>query len=268
MDAFPVDYHLHTKWCEHAKGELGDYVRRAIELGLAEIGFAAHMPVMFQPHGKLALTRQEVDVYVAETEKLRREYAGSIAIRLGAEFDYREEAEGEIKELAAAYDFDYLLGSVHNIGDWLFDWDEHAAQGWRGKSVDQAYSEYYGLLTATAKSGLFDIIAHFDLIKKFGPKPGRSAFPLADAAIAAAAEAGAVVELNSAGWRYPCGELYPAPELLAEMAAKGIPITFGSDAHRPEDVGRDASRALEAAKQAGYGEFVTFEKRKRKVVEF
>ena len=268
MDAFPVDYHLHTKWCEHAVGEMDEYVRRALELGLHEVGFAAHMPVMFQPHGKLALSAGEVETYVSEVEKLRAAYAGRISIRLGGEFDYREESLEEIAQLAAAHDYDYLIGSVHSIGEWLFDWEEHAAQGWREKSVEEAYGEYFTLLAGAAKSGLFDVLAHFDLIKKFGQRPGEASTALAEGALAATAAAGTVVELNSAGWHYACEELYPAPGLLREMHTRGIPVTYGSDAHRPEHVARDAARALGVARQAGYREFICFEKRKRTVVEF
>jgi histidinol-phosphatase (PHP family) len=267
-NSFTVDYHIHTKWCEHAVGEMREYVVRAVELGLKEIGFAAHMPVMYQPHAKLALTDQEVEGYVSELARLRDEFAGKIKLRLGAEFDYRQEKLEEIAKYIAMYDFDYVYGSVHNIGAWFFDWDKYAEAGWRKLGVAEAYSTYFSLLAEAAASGLFDILSHFDLIKKFGQRPEGSILPLAAPALEAAGRAGLSVELNSSGWHFPCDELYPSPELLSELKTLGVSVTFGSDAHRPDCVGRDSVRALQAAKEAGYDHYAVFEGRVRRLVAF
>ncbi len=268
MDSFPIDYHLHTKWCEHASGEMRDYVERAIELGLNEVGFAVHMPVKDQPHEKDSLTEREVEKYASEIEKLRGEYASGIKIRMGAEFDYYREKPSKIERYIAAYDFDYLYGSVHDIDGWLFDWLEYAAEGWEKFGVEKVYEKYFKLLVKVVECGLFDILSHFDLIKKFGQRPAGSVLPLAEPLLAAAAAAGMVLEVNSSGWRFPCAELYPSSEILVSWRQRGGEITFGSDAHCPEDVGRDSARALQVARQAGFDQCVVFEKRQRKIVKF
>jgi histidinol-phosphatase (PHP family) len=115
-----------------------------------------------------------------------------------------------------------------------------------------------------AESGLFDILGHPDLVKKFGHVPGGDLDRFYEPAVDAIAAAGCVIELNTAGWHKPCAECYPAPRFLELACSAGIPLVISSDAHEPGHVGRDFSTAIKLAKAAGYQETCLFEKRRRR----
>ena len=88
-----------------------------------------------------------------------------------------------------------------------------------------------------------------------------------DEVVAAVAEAGVAIECSSAGLRKPVNELYPDPDWLAKFAAAGVPATLSSDAHTPEDVGRDYPTAVAALKGAGYTTITRFVGRTPEQVE-
>lgn len=252
--AMVADYHIHTALCGHADGEPREYVERAIALGMTEIGFADHLPLSMHEQPGYAMRREDVGEYVATVQALAREYAPQIRILLGAEVDYFEQSVETDAALLAEYPFDYAIGSVHFVGDgFSFDHPRNARRFGR-YGVDNVYLASYELAAKAASTGLFDIIGHLDLAKKHGHRPddaGRVS-AAASAALTAIRAAGVAIELNTAGWRKPVGEAYPAPGLLAEAAALGIPLAFGSDAHHPDDVGSDFARAEALARAAGY----------------
>ncbi len=105
--------------------------------------------------------------------------------------------------------------------------------------INELYRTYFSLIGELARSGLFDIVGHFDLIKVFGYRPAGPVLPLAAPALQAIREAGLTVEVNTRGGYKPCAEIYPATELLQECFSLGIPATLGSDAHEAEEIGRD-----------------------------
>jgi histidinol-phosphatase (PHP family) len=260
------DYHVHTFRCGHAGGLSRDFVRRAIERGLSEIGFTDHIPLYFLPEverdPKLAMREDQFEGYLREVEDLRREFRGAIEVRLGLEADYAEGREDDLARWLSLADWDLVLGSVHWVaGGWIDD-PATAASRFAAEGVVTLYTEYYRLLSKAARTGLFDVLTHFDLPKKHGHRP---AAPLEAAeweAIRAAKEAGVAVEISSAGLRKPVGEAYPEERLLASIVAAGIPVTFASDAHAPAEVGWGYDRTLALARAAGVTEFVTFEKRR------
>ncbi len=260
------DYHVHTFRCGHAGGASRDFVLRAIDRGLGEIAFTDHVPLYFLPEAerdpKLAMPESDFDGYVREVESLRDEFAGSIAVRLGLEADYAEGHEEELVGWLARADWDLVLGSVHRVaGGWIDDPDTSPGRFAR-EGIEPLYDEYYRLLATAARTGLFDVLAHFDLPKKFGHRPESPRTQAERAAIAAAKEAGCAVEVSSAGLRKPVGEAYPEPRLLREIVAAGVPVTFSSDAHAPAEVGWGFDRTLELARQSGAPGYVTFVKRR------
>jgi histidinol-phosphatase (PHP family) len=255
-----ADYHIHTHLCRHAEGEPHEYVERAIALGMTEMGFSDHLPHIagWRPAGDLpddfGMGRHDLDDYVALVQDLKREYARDVTILLGVEADYIEETLDEAAALLDEYPFDYVIGSVHFVGDrFSFDHpqlrDELPVYG-----IDRIYIEGLALVARAAASGRFAIIGHLDLMKTFGHRPEDAGAVAAAAASALRAikRAGSALELNTAGWRKPVGEAYPAPDLLAAAADLDIPLTLGSDAHRPDDVGADFTRATALACEAGY----------------
>ena len=249
-----ADYHIHTALCGHADGEPREYVERAIELGITEMGFSDHLPLSMYEQPGYAMRRDEVEGYVTTVQALAREYAPQIRILLGAEVDYFEQSVEKDAALLAEYPFVYAIGSVHFVGDG-FAYDHPKSRDQFGRyGIDSVYRASYELAAKAAATGLFRIIGHLDLAKKHGHRPidAEGVAAAATAALRAIKAAGVAIELNTAGWRKPVGEAYPAPDLLAQAAALGIPLAFGSDAHHPADVGADFGRAATLARECGY----------------
>jgi len=267
MPGLPADIHLHSKLCGHATGELEDYVERAIELGLDAVGFSFHLPVEIPVPYKVNVTREELDGLARDVERLRAAYEGTIPVLFGGEGDYLPGSEGQVAELAAAYPFDYLIGSVHFIGDWAFDHPAEVARfdEWDLRSL---YARYFGLVADAIRTGLFDVVGHVDLIKKFGHRLEGDWSGLIDDVCAAARQHGLAVEINTAGIDKPVGEQYATGEILTRCFAAGVPIAFASDAHAPREVGRHFARAIELARSAGYSEYARFARRTRTLHPF
>jgi histidinol-phosphatase (PHP family) len=260
------DYHVHTFRCGHAGGATREFVEKAIERGLLEIAITDHIPLYFLPEGsrdpKLAMREDQFDGYVAEVEALREEFGGTIAVKLGLEADYAEGHEEELSRWLARADFDLVLGSVHWVaGDWI-DAPGSPARFAR-EGTENLYREYYRLLSKAAATGLFDVLTHFDLPKKFGNRPGRPLDDAEEEAITAAARAGLAVEISSAGLRKPVSEIYPEERLLARIVSAGIPVTFSSDAHAPAEVGWAYRETLAHARACGVSSFATFSRRRK-----
>ncbi|ACX51375.1 histidinol phosphate phosphatase HisJ family [Ammonifex degensii KC4] len=259
-----VDYHVHTARCGHAVGKVGEYLRQAERMGLKELGFADHLPLYFLPPEKrdpgLAMPQTQLGEYVAEITGLKGK--STVEVKLGIEADYVPGREEELRRLLSAYPFDYVLGSIHFLDGWGFD-NPAEIEGYRGKDLDLLYERYFSLVQRLASSRLFDIVAHPDLIKKFGFLPSRNLKLLYEETVKAIAAADLAVEVNTAGLRHPVKEIYPAVEFLSLCRRYRVPVTLGSDAHRPEDVGRDFDRALDLLRGVGYYEVAIFTSRKR-----
>lgn len=260
-----TDYHVHTARCGHAGGATRDYVLHALSRGLTEVAITDHVPLYFlpgdDPDPGLAMTRAELPGYVEEVLALREEFRGRIDVLLGLEADYAEGHEEALRALLAPWEWDVVLGSVHYVaGGWI----DAPGAGARHEREGSAtlWNEYYRLLAKAASSGLFDVLTHFDLPKKFGHRRPPECEAAEDAAVAAAAAAGVGVEVSSAGIRKPVGEIYPAPGLLGKLVAAGVPLVFSSDAHAPVEVAWGRERCVEAARAAGAAEQVTFRKRR------
>ncbi len=259
------DYHMHTRLCGHAVGELNEYVERAIALGLPEIGFSDHMPMTVwgaERDPTLSMTEADMATYVAWVEEARARYAGKITIRFGVEADYTKGRHRELRDYFDAYPFDYVIGSVHFIEGWSFDHPDHVEM-WETRDVDEVYRAYFDLVVEAARSGMFQMLAHLDLVKKFGHRPSAALdmAGLGEGVADAVAASGAATEINTAGWYKPVGEQYPAGEFVRACVARGVPILLSSDAHDPGHVGRDFDRALVLATSLGATRAPVFEKR-------
>ena len=259
---YRADYHLHTKWCNHAVGNMRDYVEAAMARGLTEIGFAAHMPVTIPIPEKLYLTEEEMALYADEARRLQDEYAGRISILIGGECDFAPGQEGEIEAAINAHSFDYLLGAIHFIGAWGHDSPMYKAR-WETENVGAVYRRYYELLAQAARSGYFDIVSHFDLVKKFGYRPAEDIRDAEAAAADAVADAGLTIEINTAGRDKPVGEQYPSEGILRLLRERDVPICFGSDAHAPGEVGRHFADARRLARSVGWGTVARYQARRR-----
>jgi histidinol-phosphatase (PHP family) len=264
----PADYHTHTPLCRHAEGEPEAYVEAALRAGLTEYGISDHAPVLPEPFDDWRMLRAELPAYFEWIARARMHATGRMAVRAGLECDWLPGCEGWIETLAGCYDWDYLIGSVHylesaGVGTWDFD-NPRWLERWAHLDLEEIWRSYWRDYAAMAESGLFDILGHPDLVKKFGHVPGGDLDRFYEPAVDAIAAAGCVIELNTAGWYKPCAECYPAPRFLELACSAGIPLVISSDAHEPEHVGRDFSTAITLAKAAGYQETCLFEKRRRR----
>jgi histidinol-phosphatase (PHP family) len=256
---------MHSKLCGHAVGEIDEYVGRAIELGLHGVGFSFHLPIAIPVAYKVNVTREELDFLATEVERLRRAYGGGIPILFGGEADYLPGNEREIEALASAYPFDYLIGSVHFIGDWAFDHPASVADydKWDRRRL---YETYFGLVREAVRTRLFDVVGHVDLIKKFGHRLEGGWSDIVASLCAEMRRHEVCMEINTAGFDKPVHEQYASEEIVRSAFAAGVPITFGSDAHAPGEVGRYFDRAVALARGAGYACYAWFERRKRRLV--
>jgi histidinol-phosphatase (PHP family) len=263
--SLPADYHMHTPLCRHAVGEPEELAAQALKIGLEEIGFSDHSPMPRDDFDDWRMRAAELEQYVAGVERARHAYP-SLRIKLALEVDYLPGHEGWIAELASRYPWDYLIGSVHYVSDsWAIDNPKLIAE-WKNHDRLEVWTLYFDRLTRAAESGLFDIIGHADLCKKFCFYPAEDCTGLFTKFLEGAKRGGMALELNTAGWRKDCQELYPNPRIVERAARLGVPITFGSDAHAPGEVGLDFTKAVEVARQAGYTEYCRFTQRRRELV--
>jgi len=254
-----VDYHMHLRApdesIDHSVEAIERFVDIASERGVDEIGFTEHVyyfeqtrPLWSVPY-HLERCVYDIEPYVeAVVEAKRRGYP----VKLGLEVDYEPEHEGQTAELLAPYPWDYLIGSIHFVDGYAIDSEPSLVEAVGAK---EAWSRYYALLGRAAASGLFDTLGHPDLVKMFGPELEW------DWATVAGSLDGSCLEVSSAGLHKRHGKLYPNPALLTAARAQGVPITLASDAHVPENVGRDLDRAIEHARAAGYETVTVFDRR-------
>jgi histidinol-phosphatase (PHP family) len=242
------------------------YVERAIEAGLSEMGFSDHLYLYWWPADlrdpELGMADWELDYYVQDVERCRERYASDIAIRLSTEADFVPGHEQALEAILRRYDWDYVVGSVHFLDGWGFD-DSRYRDGYERWDVDALYRRYFALVGASAETGLFDVIGHADLVKKFGHRARLDLAGEYEALATRFARSGVCVEVNTAGLRKPCGEAYPHPDLLTACRVAGVRTTFASDAHTPADVAADVTAAASLMRAAGYTEYLRFAGRQR-----
>jgi histidinol-phosphatase (PHP family) len=242
---------MHTPLCRHATGEPVAYARHAVEVGLTEIGFSDHSPMRQDDFDDWRMRFDQLDEYVAGVRRAQKDVP-QLTIRLALEVDYLPGQEEWIRELAGRHPWDYFIGSVHYLSDaWAVD-NPNQLSEWKKRDVWEVWSAYFERLTQAAETGLFQILGHADLPKKFGQRPQRDCTSLYETLLSAAKKRGCAIELNTAGLRKDCREIYPSLDILQIARQKDVPITFGSDAHAPEDVGADFSQAIALARRAGY----------------
>lgn len=256
---------MHTPLCRHATGEPTELAAQALRIGLTEIGFSEHSPMPRDDFDDWRMKAADLDTYAARVEQARRDHP-NLVIKLALEVDYLPGYEDWIRDLAARHPWDYFIGSVHYISEsWAIDNPAQLAE-WKNREPLEVWTAYFERLTLAAESGLFDIIGHVDLCKKFAIYPRQDCTPLFTRFLQAVKRGGLAIELNTAGLRKECKEIYPSPRLVHLAAQGGVPITFGSDAHAPNEVGLNFAEAVQLARSAGYTHCCRFTQRQRQDV--
>ena len=268
-----IDYHTHHERCGHAVGKLEEYVQRGVEIGLSQIGLSDHMPLLHvdpaQYYPEMAMPMDELPRYVEECFSLKERYRGQIDVRVGLEGDYIEGWETEIRAIIERYPWDYVIGSVHFLGEWDIT-DFRQTHHWEGKDILEVYRQYYDAVSKAAATGLYDIMGHTDVIKRFGYVPSEERteerISLENAALQAIATSGCAMELNASGLSKPCAEMFPSRRMLTEAIRLGIPLTMGSDAHDPLKLGDYLPEAEALLHELGCTEVAVFEGRHRSFI--
>jgi histidinol-phosphatase (PHP family) len=255
------DYHLHTALCKHATGRPADFVAAARAKKIPQICFSDHCPT---PDGYDEAHRMTMDQFsqyrhgvydLAESKSPR--------LLLGIEADYYEGCETFLRPWLKAQAFDLVLGSVHFIQDWGFD-NPKERPLWDSVDVTAVWRTYFRMLMKLADTGLFDVMSHMDLPKKFGHRPAdKDLKEMVQPALDRIAAAGMGMEVNTAGLRKEVREIYPSPLILSLACEREIPICFGSDAHAPQEVGEGFAEALTLARDAGYTHYFRARNRER-----
>ncbi len=253
--------HMHTPLCRHARGEVVEYAAAAESRGLAGIIVTDHNPL---PGGLAQGSRmygEQLEAYLAMVEGARQAWRGRVDVRLGLECDYLPELEGFLAEQAGSAGFDFVLGSVHPHLDY------YRERYWRGDAV-AFQRQYFEHLAQAAETGLFDSLAHPDLVRATTGDQWRIERVMDDIcrALDRIAAAGTAMELNTSGWRESFDEMKPGPAMLREMALRGIDVTLGSDAHDPGRVGHGWEAALDLLEEVGYEGITVFLERKGRTV--
>ena len=269
-----TDYHVHLRPDEDAEPperhaftleNVERYVAAAEAGGIEELGCSEHV---YRFRQALDLwrhpfweeqARDDLDAYC--------DFVAATPLRLGLEVDFVPGAEDQTANLLDERELDYVIGSVHFLGDRAVDhegWDV-----WKGDDdADAVWERYFETLAEAARSGLFDILAHPDLVKIWGsarPGPERDPRFHYEPAVEAIGESGVAVEVSTAGLRKPVGEIYPAPDFARMCVDAGAAFTLSSDAHVPTDVGHGYEEAVSEMRDWGIDEIAVFEARQRRL---
>lgn len=260
-----TDYHTHSWRCGHASGTMREYVLSAIEQGIGEIGLTDHLWMYWlapsdRPR-EWAIPESMFEEHYAEMIAVRNEFSDRINVRVAVEADYVEGHEEALRSILARYDFDFVLGSVHFMDGWMIDVPENAEK-YRQQRVADIYRRYFAMLSKAVRLGAFDVLAHFDLPKKFGFLPEEDLTATVTELLDQIADAGISIEVSTAGLRKPIGEIYPSRSILLEMAARRIPIVLSSDAHSPDEVGADYAISVPLVRELGWRSLTTFSERR------
>lgn len=261
-----VDYHTHNQLCKHADGTLEEYVQHAIKLGLKEIGLSDHSPMPNDWDIEVRMFEEQFwNEYKPHVLELQEKYKSQINIKFALEGDFFPGTEEWVKDFFSKNEFDYIIGSVHYLGEWGFDNPLYVGK-FDHVDIDEVYVSYYDHIKRSAQSGLFDIIGHCDLVKKFGHRPKKNIEDILRETLKVVKESGMAVEINTSGLRKPVKEVYPSEQILNIVSEFGIPLTLGSDAHMPTDVAKDFDTARQLVEKYGKGKISLYTKRKRSEV--
>lgn len=255
-----IDYHIHTKASPDAEGSMQDYVKSALKKKIREIGFSDHILMKNLGKYRSDLLHHQMPAYIQHFLDLKEK--SEVSIKLGIEVDFFPDKLEETRDLVRKYAFDYVIGSVHVIDNWIID-DPDAIEEYTRRDLSKVYTDYFDLVKESCACRLFDVLGHPDIIKIFGFRPQKDMGQIYEETAKAISAANMCAEINTKGLIRPCHEVYPSLEFLKELHAVGVPIILGSDAHSPRELGRNLDEAVKLAKKAGYTEACTFSQRKR-----
>lgn len=259
-----IDFHTHTTRCCHARGTMEAYLETARVRGIQEFGFSDHSHWMLQgKHERYAMRADEHEAYIADVRRMQERHeengARPFHIRLGMEMDFIPTRLDIARHAIAATDWDYIIGSVHNAGlgnpqmpDFYGTWD-----------IETVCEVYFHFVHMMIRARFCDIVGHIDLPKKYGGLPAGGMLRYVEPLIPDLKANDLSVEINTSGLDAPSREPMPGWDVIEALAASGVSLTLGSDAHAPHEVGRHFDTVIPRLKQLGIKELVRFERRQR-----
>jgi histidinol-phosphatase (PHP family) len=273
-----TDYHVHLRPDEDGstaaryftQANVDRYREAAEERGVDELGVAEHVHRFIQSLDVWThpwyrhWARDDLDEYC--------DFLRDSGLRVGIEADYLPGREDRVASLLDGRPWDYVVGSIHFLADEAVDlhgepdWEEWDV--WRSADPEKVWARYFETLGEAARTGMFDILAHPDLVKVWGPRvpvPEGDLRRFYERAMDGIADSNVAVEVSTAGLRKPAREIYPAPAFLEMCLEAGRPVSLSSDAHLPEQVGYEYERALELLDDLGVREIAVFEGRERRL---
>ncbi|MBU4208592.1 MAG: histidinol-phosphatase [Proteobacteria bacterium] len=254
-----IDYHVHTSLCNHAEGVMEAYIQKAVDIGLKEICFLDHL-ILSEPANRLSMTPGEVPFYFQAIQFFKHKYRSIINVKAGLEVDFNPEYTDLISDIVGMYSFDVIGISLHFLDG--MNIVSHGSQWSHGENdTDFIYSLYLEQFDKMLDYNYYDIICHFDLLKKFGRRSLKTFDKEINEILSKIKKKNLSLELNTSGYNHPVNEAYPSIEIIEKCFEKGILFTLGSDAHKPESVGQHYEKALSLLISAGYSHIAAFEKR-------
>lgn len=261
------DLHTHHDRCGHARGNIEDYIKAAIEQGLQVIGISDHSPYFhvdedhFAP--VIAMAKSEFPNYIEDVLMLQKKYAGKIDVLLGIESDFFPGNMSNHLREYQKYPFDYLIGSVHRIRSGKSIFNRNLWKATSERQQRKIKDEYYEDIRESAHSGLFDILGHIDAMKGYYPEFSDIPTNELDNTLQVIGEKGLAIEVNTSGKTKDVGGWYPADDILQRAFYYDVSISFGSDAHDPHRIGDDYDLVAKRLKEIGFKEMVYYKQRRR-----
>jgi histidinol-phosphatase (PHP family) len=240
-----------------------DYIAPAISEGFMEIGFSEHLTLFKEPE-PWNMNPDILSTYLNYIETIRNN-TKDLKIKTGLEVDFFAGKEKEISDFLEPIPLDYIIGSVHYLGEKTVDL---GPEFYEGKSIDNLFESYFNSVCTAAASGLFDIIGHCDLIRIYGYKPSADQEPLYRKLARTMKLYNVAFELNTNGRNKPLADFYPDRRFLHIFREENVPVCVNSDAHLPSRVGQYFGEAYDLLRNAGFTEMAVFNKRIRRMIPF
>lgn len=266
-----MNYHAHDDASSDASAPLARHVEAAVSAGIVHLCTTNHVEVLGTDGGWTVELDEARPRFHAEVEAAQacRERWPELALRIGAEFEYRPGWCGRLEALALEVPFDLVIGSVHVVDGHNVSGGSDPARYFGERGMDEAYGRYFETVGEMLEWGAFDVLGHLDLVTRYGHehygpwRPERHESVVRDV-LEAAARRGIGIEANASGLAQAPGRPYPGPTVLGWAREAGVPfLTVGADSHRPEHVARGLEATLAAAERSGWEELALFERRRR-----
>ena len=259
---YRTDYHMHSSYSD-GRSVPQDYIAPALAAGLSEIGFSEHL-TLFKDLEDWNMNPVNITPYINHLENLQSSIK-TIKIKIGLEVDFFAGKEKEIFEYLRSLPLDYIIGSVNYLGEKTVD---VGPEFYEGKSIDRLFESYFESVIAASASGLFDIMAHCDLIRIYGYKPSTDMEPLYRKLAKTMKTHNVAFEVNTNGRNRPLADFYPDRQFLHIFREENVPVCVNSDAHMPARVGQYFDEAYDLLRYIGFTEMAVFDKRVRKMIPF